>query len=112
VPHSKHLKGHVTYYTITLHFVEFSLITKLKWERIFLVQNCNSNNVINSFLLLLCGINLHKFPFFNFSQVATLTVSTDYLAKSVHVRSRSISISMISSLSGTAHGRPVTFSFY
>ena len=33
MPHSKHLKGHVTYYTIALYFVEFSLITKSKWER-------------------------------------------------------------------------------
>ena len=34
MPHSKHLKGHVTYYTIALYFVEFILITKSKWERI------------------------------------------------------------------------------
>ena len=32
MPHSKHLKGHVTYYTIALYFVEFSLITKSKLE--------------------------------------------------------------------------------
>ena len=33
MPHCKHLKGHATYYTIALYFVEFSLITKSKWER-------------------------------------------------------------------------------
>ena len=33
MPYSTHLKGHVTYYTIALYFVEFSLITKSKWER-------------------------------------------------------------------------------
>ena len=33
MPQSKHLKGLVTYYTIAMYFVEFSLITKSKWER-------------------------------------------------------------------------------
>ena len=34
MPHSEHLKGHVTYSTIVLYFVEFSLITKSKWAEI------------------------------------------------------------------------------
>ena len=33
MPHSEHLKGHVTYDTIFLYFVESSLITKSIWER-------------------------------------------------------------------------------
>ena len=33
MPQCDHLKGHVTYYTIVLYYVEFSLITKSKWVR-------------------------------------------------------------------------------
>ena len=69
MPHSEQLKGHVTYDTIALYFVESSLITKSIWERSI-------------------------YPVF-FALSLCLSLSTDYLANSLHVRSRSIiSISM------------------
>ena len=45
MPHSEHLKGHVTYDTIVLYFVESSLITKSIWER----------SIYPSFSLSLCA---------------------------------------------------------
>ena len=89
MPHSKYLKGHVTYYSIALlYFVEKSkrerniVRSKIAIQTMLLTRFFNfyaEKIYINSRPLLPFSSRLH-----------ILTVSTDYLAKRVHVQSRNI----------------------
>ena len=68
MPHSKLLKGHVTYYTIALYFVEFILITKSKWERNIVRSKITVKTMLLiRFFYFYLEYMYTNSPFFNFS---------------------------------------------